>query len=462
MFVYNITDIKIRPMKQVSGLRNRNKFPCNYCPKLVFEYARHLKICHPKKRAVAAILLKPKNNRKHDFDRLRSLAIRQHNMDVLDSCKGELIVGRRSSRRQEAEDYLPCPQCNMMYSPNQLWRHYKHCRQRLSAVKEKSYGKRFSVVRQAKVVMEFGLTSHKACEDFTADVLSTVRRDSVSRVAKRDVLIVMYGQSRYKRIGRYRSTEVAQGMRLLARLLISVQGITNSSITLNECVSGQHFDHVLTAVESLCDARTDDTGRNIFDKPSLGTKIGHALVKCAQLKKREAIKDGSKRLKAEAEAFLALHESDWSDTISARAIMSLKMKRLQGPESLPQTDDLVKLKEHIDERIRRSVGLLKQRFSYSVYRDLLEYTLAALILFNKRRGGEASKLLLTAYTGRRDWNHSSNKEILASLTEVEKTLVKRYEAKFNFYNTKIWFTFILCSFIVRWLDAIKKVINCSQ
>jgi hypothetical protein len=78
--------------------------------------------------------------------------------------------------------------------------------------------------------------------------------------------------------------------------------------------------------------------------------------------------------------------------------------------------------------MRQLVSRLRQQFSYSVYRNLLEYTLAALILFNKRRGGEASKLLLNSYTERRNWNSTSNKEIIASLTDIEKQLVQRYAA----------------------------------
>ena len=130
-------------------------------------------------------------------------------------------------------------------------------------------------------------------------------------------------------------------------------------------------------------------------------------------------------MQAEAEAFCALHASDWADCISSKSITSLKLKRLAGPEILPQTSDLVKLKDHVDNTIHFSINELEECYSYSVYRNLLEYVLAALILFNKRRGGEASKLLLSAYIDRRSWRNSSNEEIVGSLSEIEKKLVQR-------------------------------------
>jgi hypothetical protein len=50
------------------------KFPCHYCPKLVFEYPQHLTTYHRTKRAVAAIFLKPKQERKQKFWRASVLS----------------------------------------------------------------------------------------------------------------------------------------------------------------------------------------------------------------------------------------------------------------------------------------------------------------------------------------------------------------------------------------------------
>jgi hypothetical protein len=419
------TGVHIRPMKKANGKRNRNKFPCNFCAKMVSEYARHVTRCHSKKLAVAAILAKPKKLRRNDFYELRLKAIKRHNMDVLDSNVGELIVSRRTRLRGEADDYLPCPECNAMMAPKQMWRHYKNCLQINSKSKEKPINGRHCVVRRARMLMEFGLN----CDDgdqFVVDVLGTLRSDAITSTIKKDELIIAFGQSLYKRLGRYRSTEIAQRMRLLGRLLNHINKSNGfTKVTLMDCIDGRHFDDVLAGVEQLCGGSMDETGRCIFLKPSLGTKLGHSLLKCAKLKKTKAIRNNSKKMEAQADRFIALHQSDWVDSISSKALMTLKLKRLKGPEQLPQTQDLIKLKEHLEKRIASLMSTLKRHYCFSTYRNLLEYALAALILFNKRRGGEASKLLLSAYTGRQDWNHASNQEIVSSLSEMEKKLIER-------------------------------------
>jgi uncharacterized C2H2 Zn-finger protein len=335
-------------MKQLTGKRNRNKFPCNYCNKTVFEYARHLEDAHAGKKAVAAVLKKPKKQSKKDFEALRQQAIRRHNVEVLETGKGEIIVSRRSVVRSDADDYLPCPSCNMMFSPKQLYRHYRSCNNKQFPTIQKCV--RGSVVRQARMIMEVGLTSSKSDTGFIQDVLGTLRRDEICKTVKKDPLILMLGRSLYKRLGKCRSVEIAQRLRLLERMPMAVNKERNPPITLMDCISGKHCDHVLAAVEGLCGAKTDATGRCTFAKPSLGTKLGHLLVKCARLKKREAIKSECKLMEAEADGFLALHQSDWADNISSRALMTLKMNRLKGPEILPQTDDLVKMKHHMTTR----------------------------------------------------------------------------------------------------------------
>jgi hypothetical protein len=209
-------------------------------------------------------------------------------------------------------------------------------------------------------------------------------------------------------------------MRLLARLLIVINRGREMStgdhghraLTLSNIIVRQYFDVIVEATKEICGATTDESGRNTFMRPSLGTKIGHGLLKCAYLKKTEAIKCKEKKMVKQADYFISLHATEWVKYISGRSLMTMKLKRLKGPEELPDTNDLVKLKDHLDSVISQLVQKITRRYSYSTYRNLLEYTLAALILFNKRRGGEAAKLLLRTYVDRRVWMCGGNPQTM--------------------------------------------------
>lgn len=425
-------------MKQLNGKRKRNLFPCNFCHKKVYEYARHLSTVHKKNKRVAQILLKPKSDRKKAFAVLRKRAIAKHNRSVLsEQVDGELIVCRRSTKRQHHEDFLPCPRCGVFFAPSNLWRHFRTCSakddvdepQKVSQkvgspYKRKKRGNVVRLARQIRLEMEEKLSS-KGNQEFRQEVLSCLRWDRAGRTARKDDLILLFGRSVFNRVGVHRASEICQRMRLLARLLNKVNRGRKCKLTLFECIDGKHFDSVISATEILAVEATHATGRKIFRKPSIALRLGHWLPKCARLKKREAIKTEAKKVERQADRFIALYQSDWTDTISSKALMSLKLKRLDGPEMLPLTQDLIKLKKYIDTTIGSIMRRLSQNSSYSLWRQLLELTLAAVIIFNKRRGGEVSKLLLDSYVKRPDWSRSANEEIVSSLTEVEKTLLKR-------------------------------------
>ena len=53
--------------------------------------------------------------------------------------------------------------------------------------------------------------------------------------------------------------------------------------------------------------------------------------------------------------------------------------------------------------------------------------MSRVILFNERRGGEVSRLLLKSYQDRSKWEEGMNKEILDSLQGLELALIKRIE-----------------------------------
>jgi len=76
--------------------------------------------------------------------------------------------------------------------------------------------------------------------------------------------------------------------------------------------------------------------------------------------------------------------------------------------------------------MKESVQKLSVAYTYNDWRTLLDLVLSSLIVLNKRRGGEVSRLLLSAYIGMPDWVQTSNQEVLNSLSPLERKLLERY------------------------------------
>ncbi|KAK7467855.1 hypothetical protein BaRGS_00036926, partial [Batillaria attramentaria] len=113
----------------------------------------------------------------------------------------------------------------------------------------------------------------------------------------------------------------------------------------------------------------------IFKTPSLASKLGHSLKTCAEMLEAEGIENKDEQLVEDVRGYLKLHQMRWNEEISAHASRSLThLKKSQG-----------------------------------------------IILFNRRRSGEASKLKLE------DLNQqpTHDSDVLESLSDFEKKLCKR-------------------------------------
>ena len=63
------------------------------------------------------------------FERFRLLGDYQHNCDVLDLGKGELIRVQTPKEEEEgiATNFLPCPSCMGFFMASELWRRRQNC-----------------------------------------------------------------------------------------------------------------------------------------------------------------------------------------------------------------------------------------------------------------------------------------------------------------------------------------------
>ena len=132
-------------------------------------------------------------------------------------------------------------------------------------------------------------------------------------------------------------------------------------------------------------------------------------------------------LKEEAETFIQLHSSEWTDKVSSIALATLKTNNFNKSEMLPVTADLILLKNFPMQTMEDQNKHITEDPSYASWRALAEATLSRIILFNRRRGSEASNLLLQTYATRPNWVASVNKEILDSLQTMERKLLDRLD-----------------------------------
>ncbi|KAF7199399.1 putative LOC107374416-like protein [Nothobranchius furzeri] len=122
-----------------------------------------------------------------------------------------------------------------------------------------------------------------------------------------------------------------------------------------------------------------------------------------------------------AKRFLELLENSWRNSVSVNAHQTIKERRWNQKDDIPLTKDVIALRDHLRKLEDEAKAELKHGFSLAASKN--ETVLSQLIIFNKRREGEASRLTLDTY---KEANTSSlNEDIFETLSTLEKELSKQ-------------------------------------
>jgi hypothetical protein len=436
-----------RATKNKSGNHKLDKRQaCFYCKKLVLKIGRHLQECHKKEVEIQKIAaFKERKNKKYlkELDKLKCLGNFNHNIKVLSDVQpsSHLIVAKRPTKLRPASEFTPCPHCYAFYVCDELWRHILRCPIYLEGGKDVK-SDRLSVLASSRLILEGAIIQNKGFgrrfSDLRSQVLINARKDTYYDLMISDELIMMFGTILLKKLGPGKRRDIIQRMRQIARLLAVLNERSGQeNMELSCFISPDNYDKVVNATEELCGLNLSLDGRRMFERPSLALRLGHLLNKLSNVKVGIALRSKDPVSKEEAEDFRSLHKAEWTDTISSNALNCLRRKKDHEVCVLPLTQDLLKLKDHMKLEIKNLCVELQECPCYKVWRKLAQYIMTRLILFNKRRGGEVSRLLLKTYLSKPDWNENINQELVSSLNPLEKELLKRFVISLDIFSIQI-------------------------
>ncbi|XP_076593889.1 uncharacterized protein LOC143324953 [Chaetodon auriga] len=141
-------------------------------------------------------------------------------------------------------------------------------------------------------------------------------------------------------------------------------------------------------------------------------------------KKSEGLKNRDKETVQDAEEFAQLYQESWKFDIASQALIQLDQSKWNSPQLLPFTQDVQSLNSQLSEKQQQHLDALKEEASPSNWKDLAKVTLAQVILFNRRREGEVSKMPLSVYLSR-DLSET-HEDVNLALTELEQKLCRHF------------------------------------
>jgi hypothetical protein len=386
---------------------------CLYCEKPFAKITRHLKQKHSDKVEVAKALAHRHGSTMHSLllGKIRNMGNYHHNCSVLSSGNGLIIPKRQATYLSTVTDYLPCKFCFAMYVRTDLWRHHKRCK-----LQVKNDG---PVKRKVQASCSLMLPTDTTISSGLKEILQDMTYDNVTQVVKSDHLILSLGERMFLKNGEVRRhrADIRNKMRELARFLLSARKIDKDIIFLKDLINPGKFNTVLEAVKSLTGF---DAATNRFSVPSTALKLRHSLVKVSYIVQGEALRQEDNVLRGRAEQFIKLIELEWTTHVSSNALKTLYQKKWNSPQTLPLSEDIKKLHDHLKSLAELNKKALIDHPSQRSWSELSQVTLTQLILFNRRREGEVSRMEVQTYLHRN--KHSMQDEILKSLSPFEKKL----------------------------------------
>ncbi|XP_033108973.1 uncharacterized protein LOC117110386 [Anneissia japonica] len=397
---------------------DRHNF-CVYCNMQYAKLPRHFERKHSSEIEVAQILSLPKKSAKRSmmWGLLKNKGNHAHNSEVLKSGKGFLIPGKRTIYKTTPTEYLPCCNCLAYYKRNEIWKHQKSCP--ALAVKGKvAKGGRI----QGKCSLILSTEGPAISSEFQENILNKMNVDRISLLIRNDMLILNYGKRLFSKFTEYHQFQYcSQKMRELRRLVLELREVhANKNMYLNDAICPQNFNAVTESVRKLAGF---DSLQNKYKIPSLAIKLGHSLKRCCSIKRAIALKSRDVATQEQCEAFENLCEIEWPDEVSNHAWSTLYKQKWNKPIMLPLEEDVVALNVFLKKKSKECSEKLEAcKSDTDAWYTLAKVTLCQLILFNRKRSGEAERI------GIEDWanvHSESSKDILKSLSKWEKCLCKK-------------------------------------
>lgn len=387
---------------------------CLYCSKPYSKMARHLEFVHHNEIEVAKAVAFPKHSkeRRVQLNLLRKRGNFAHNTDVVRQGRGEMIACYRPKKRKGAIEFIHCIYCQGLYNKRSLWKHVKNCP--LKPKDDEPQGRK-RVRSLCALKTPVGLEVSKSFKK----ILNFMNYDEVSRVVHSDRCIMQLGEHMFNRMGSdvTKHDYIRQKMREVGRLLLEARKITPLR-TMVDFFIPANFKHIISAVKVVSGY---DEEKNSYRIPSLALKLGHSLNKICSIVESNAMMYGDHERAECARDFRKIHQARWNEYISAGAITTLKEAKWNAPQIIPFTQDVKVLHAHLEKKHGDLLSKLRScPSSADSYAALAKVTLSQVILFNRRREGEVSRMLLSAFKSRD--SSELHEDIAICLSEFERKL----------------------------------------
>lgn len=380
---------------------------CLYCKKYLLNtsFIRHMNQIHSGEKEVIQINSHRKGSveKNRSIQVLRNLGNFRHNKGVMET-GGQLIVVQRPRKpidiTRNRNQYSACSNCFGFYSSLQLRRH--NCP---------------AAPRKSKSRSKVGMSIDFA-EDELHMFFSRMLNDKITDLARKDELIKRFVYNEVLRKGMKKFKVISEKVRALCNFLVTFQSKTGEMVGFKEILVPDKLDKLKDVIVTLFDynVQSNDSSTSVsMSRPSSLKRLGECLIQLTTTLRLEYLKQSLISQAMETKNLIDLLEAEVRPLMT-NANLSLASASHGLPKPLPTNNQIQKLKDYISNFLSTTALTNENR------RSIIETVLSYIILFNKRRSGEASNLTKENWNDRSKWKKFASDESTKITTEEKKLL----------------------------------------
>uniref|UniRef100_K1PSU4 Uncharacterized protein n=1 Tax=Magallana gigas TaxID=29159 RepID=K1PSU4_MAGGI len=370
--------------------KSRPKRPCPFCGQVKGRLTEHIKSKHKTEEKVKHALTLPKDLRDRAFDTMKKEGIFMANNQLLKSRDVDMTNLIRE-RNQGKKSLKVCSTCKGFFSTSQIYKHIRKC-----------LGAEGSTNTPVSLSTRSLVDDSEFTTDFKEEVLESFRDSDYGDLIRNDNWIKHYGYFLYENMqGSCKKFEkrlsLNSKLRRLAHLFLEFKSVMadRKQKVVESCSEMFNIDYYEELKQAIGNMTRDKESNKI--KNGLKLTLKYLVKDVCDAMHVYYLKRKENQKAADLGNYMVVLSKSWSSFFknAEESIITKRLTELRAPVKLPSKSDIVKLRDHTKKTIQDQTGdgyCLLENADFCQLRDAL---VSRLTLFNARRGGEPSRMVIS-------------------------------------------------------------------
>lgn len=254
-------------------------------------------------------------------------------------------------------------------------------------------------------------------------VFPHMREDQFTDAVRYDYLAISYGNNLCEKYRKQHLLPMIRSkLRLIGRFLLKIKDLNKEVDQFSDVFRPKFYKDVVKAIHAVAGL---DEQRSRYRAPATAFALGTLLKKCAKFLEIDLISLEDFEKQNQVINFIKIMEVDLPSSVNKTVEENQEEMKRVKKLVLPKTNEIKKLIEFLNQKINTCLRHIKTSVTLEIWKSLASYVLVAIHVFNRKRPGEVSRMLIEDFNNYETFDND-DKEATEQLSSRQKLAAKKY------------------------------------